>query len=165
MVLRGEHVVLRPLEPRDTARLRELRADPEVLAWWGPAEDGFPEHDAPELQRLTVLVDDRIAGLLQFEEEDDPMYKQAWMDIYLAPAVRGRGLGVEAVRLLLEHLRQDLGHHRVLIDPAAANTAAIRAYEKAGFRPVGTMRFAERGPLDGVWRDSLLMEHVTDPNA
>ena len=47
--------------------------------------------------------------------------------------------------------------HRITIDPAAANTAAIRAYEKVGFRPVGVMRSYERGP-DGTWHDGLLME-------
>ena len=43
------------------------------------------------------------------------------------------------------------------IDPAAANTRAIRAYEKIGFRPVGVMRQYERAP-DGTWRDGLLMD-------
>jgi aminoglycoside 6'-N-acetyltransferase len=38
------------------------------------------------------------------------------------------------------------------------NAAAIRAYEKVGFRPVGVMRQAERD-IDGQgWHDALLME-------
>jgi aminoglycoside 6'-N-acetyltransferase len=39
--------------------------------------------------------------------------------------------------------------------------AAIRAYEKAGFRPVGVMRSYERGP-DGTWHDGLLMELLAE---
>jgi L-amino acid N-acyltransferase YncA len=35
--------------------------------------------------------------------------------------------------------------------------AAIRAYEKVGFRRVGVMRSYERGP-DGSWHDNLLMD-------
>lgn len=32
---------------------------------------------------------------------------------------------------------QERGHHRLTIDFAAANTAAIRCYRKVGFKPVG----------------------------
>ena len=48
-----------------------------------------------------------------------------------------------------------------VIDPAANNAAAIRAYEKAGFRPVGVMRRYERGP-DGTWHDGLLMDMLCE---
>jgi aminoglycoside 6'-N-acetyltransferase len=39
--------------------------------------------------------------------------------------------------------------------------AAIRAYEKAGFRPVGVMRQSERLP-GGDWHDGLLMDLLAD---
>jgi aminoglycoside 6'-N-acetyltransferase len=53
------------------------------------------------------------------------------------------------------------GHHRLTIDPAADNPAAIRAYTKVGFRPVGVQRRAERG-ADGTWHDSLLMDLLAE---
>jgi aminoglycoside 6'-N-acetyltransferase len=59
------------------------------------------------------------------------------------------------------HLIRDLGHHRITIDPAADNEAAIRCYAKVGFRPVGVMRRYERGP-DGTWHDGLLMDLLAD---
>lgn len=43
------------------------------------------------------------------------------------------------------------------IDPAVDNAAAIRAYEKVGFRKVGVMREYWRSP-DGTWRDCLLVD-------
>jgi aminoglycoside 6'-N-acetyltransferase len=49
------------------------------------------------------------------------------------------------------------GHHRITIDPAAINAAAIRACERVGFRAVGVMRAAERDAGGEGW-DSLLME-------
>ena len=48
-------------------------------------------------------------------------------------------------------------HHRIEIDPAAHNAAAIRAYTKVGFRPVGVTRRSERGP-DGTWHEGLAYE-------
>jgi aminoglycoside 6'-N-acetyltransferase len=54
-----------------------------------------------------------------------------------------------------------LGHHRLTIDPAAANRNAIRAYESVGFKPVGLMRKYERG-RDGTWHDGLLMDLLAE---
>lgn len=162
-VLRGDGVVLRPIESADAPRLRELRSHPEVATWWGMPEDDFPFGDDDEAVRFAVLEGERLVGLVQYGEEPEPMYRQAWIDLFLDPAVRGRGLGVAAIRRLVEHLFDEQGHHCITIDPAAANAAAIRAYEKAGFRRVGVLELAERGPLDGVWRDSLLMELVRRP--
>jgi aminoglycoside 6'-N-acetyltransferase len=62
---------------------------------------------------------------------------------------------------MARHLFDDHGHHRIEIDPAAHNEAAIRAYAKVGFRPVGVTRRSERGP-DGSWHDGLLMDLLVD---
>ncbi|HEX3909646.1 MAG TPA: GNAT family protein [Solirubrobacteraceae bacterium] len=45
---------------------------------------------------------------------------------------------------------------------ALGNTAAIRAYEKAGFTRVGVMRGYERDAAGGGWHDGLLMELLVD---
>jgi aminoglycoside 6'-N-acetyltransferase len=89
------------------------------------------------------------------------MYRHAGMDIYLTASRHGEGLGTEALRALARYLFEERGHHRLTIDPAADNTAAIRAYERVGFRRVGIMREYERGP-DGVWRDGLLMDMLEE---
>jgi len=98
-----------------------------------------------------------VVGGIQYHEEDDPMYRHAGMDIFLSTSHHGKGLGAEAIRVLARHLFEERGHHRLTIDPAADNEAAIRAYERVGFRRIGIMRKYERGP-DGVWHDGLLMD-------
>ncbi len=109
----------------------------------------------------TLTGRDRVVGQVQWGEETDPDYRHASIDIYLDPAVHGRGLGTDAVRTLARYLVTERGHHRVVIDPAADNTAAIRCYAKVGFRPVGIMRRYERG-ADGTWHDGLLMDLLAD---
>jgi uncharacterized glyoxalase superfamily protein PhnB len=85
------------------------------------------------------------------------MYRHANIDVYLTASRHGEGLGSEAVRVLARYLLEERSHHRLTIDPAVANRAAIHAYEKVGFRPVGVMSSYEQGP-DGSWHDGLLME-------
>ena len=110
---------------------------------------------------LAIEVDGVVVGAVQYGEEEDPMYRNATIDVYLTASRHGDGLGSEAVLVLARYLIEERGHHRLTIDPAAGNRAAIRAYEKVGFRRVGVMRSYERGP-DGTFHDGLLMEMLAD---
>jgi len=158
MVAGMDRVDLRPLAPADTAELRRIRATPEVFRWWGELEDDFPEADEPEVRRYTVLVDGAVAGMVQTAEDEEPRYRHAGIDVFLDPAVHGRGIGTEVLRRVVDHLFRERGHHRITIDPAASNAAAIRAYAKVGFKPVGIMRDYERDAGGDAWHDGLLME-------
>ena len=155
-------IALRPLAPGDERELLRIHGTAEVSRWWGPPEDGFPWSDEPESTRLVIEVDGAVAGLVQFYEEPTPRYRHAAVDLFLDPVLHGRGIGTEALRILVEHLVRDRGHHRITIDPATANAVAIRSYEKAGFRPVGAMRRYERDVESDAWHDGLLMELVVD---
>ena len=157
--LRGPRVVLRPLAVGDEAELLRIHSEPEVVRWWDEPDESFP-WDETESTRLTIVIDGAIAGLIQFSEETEPKYRHAAIDLFLDPALHRRGFGTEALELLVGHLLADRGHHRITIDPATANAAAIRSYEKAGFTPVGVMRAHERDVGGGGWHDSLLMELV-----
>lgn len=153
-------LTLRPLVEQDAAELRRIHALPDVVRWWGHPEDEFPLGDEPEATRLTVEVDGRIAGMIQFSEEHEPRYRHATIDLFLDPIVHDRGLGTEAVRRVVRQLIDERGHHRITIDPAVANAAAVRAYTKAGFEPVGVMRSYERDVDGNDWHDNLLMELI-----
>ncbi|GHG08161.1 GNAT family N-acetyltransferase [Streptomyces filamentosus] len=159
--LRGASVVLRPAVPADVPVLAAVRATPEVRARWRGGDDLAGEVAAdladPGTRCLAVLHGGRVVGMIQWYAEEDPEYQHAGIDLFLDPSVHGRGLGTDAVRTLARHLVDDEGYHRLVIDPAADNAAAIRCYEKAGFRPVGVMRQYERG-ADGTWHDGLLMD-------
>ena len=158
--LRGEQVTLRPLEDPDAPRLAEIAAEPEVARWWlglteqdilekaGPAEDAFV---------FAVEHEEELIGLAQADEELDPDYRHANIDLFLTTARHGQGLGADTVRTLARWLFDERGHHRITIDPAVANERAIRSYERVGFRRVGVMRRYERG-ADGNWHDGLLLD-------
>jgi aminoglycoside 6'-N-acetyltransferase len=163
--LRGARVRLRPAAEGDVAVLARIRATPEVHQRWGGGDDLAGEVAEklrdPDVTTYAIEFEERVVGAIQWHEESDPQYRHAGIDIYLDPAVHGRGLGADAVRTLARHLFADHGHHRLVIDPAADNDAAIRCYAKVGFRPVGVMRRYERGP-DGGWHDGLLMDLLAE---
>jgi aminoglycoside 6'-N-acetyltransferase len=161
--LAGERVRLREITRADVPILRAIAASEEVSRWWGTPSEQFP-FDYERANRLTIVVDGEVGGLIQFSEEREPDYRHASIDLFLEPALHGRGIGGDAVATLARHLIEGRGHHRVTIDPAADNAAAIRCYEKVGFRHVGRARLSWRD-REGKWRDSLLMELVVAPAA
>jgi aminoglycoside 6'-N-acetyltransferase len=155
-------ILLRPLAEDDAAELRRIHETPEVMRWWDVPDEGFPLTDDSESTRFTIEVDGAVAGMIQYWEELEPKYRHANIDVFLDPAVHGRGIGAEAVRRIVRLLIDERGHHRITIDPAVTNTAAIRAYEKVGFKPVGVMRSYERDVGGDGWHDGLLMELLAD---
>ncbi len=158
---RHGRMILRPLAEGDEAELLRIHRTPEVVRWWGPPAEGFP-WDEPASTSMTIVLDGAIAGLIQFSEEPEARYRHAAIDLFLDPALHGRGFGTEALRRMVVHLIEERGHHRLTIDPSVGNAAAIRSYEKVGFRAVGVMRRYERDPASGGWRDGLLMDLLAD---
>jgi len=153
--LHGNRVTLRPLAEPDIAPLNALVAQSGVREWWGT------DPTVEEENAFAIEVDGELAGWLAFYEEDDPDYRHGGLDIFVAPAFQGRGLGREALSLATRWLLTERGHHRLIIDPAAANERAIKVYASIGFKPVGIMRRYERGP-DGTWHDGLLMDLLAE---
>jgi len=163
--LQGARVTLRPPTAADVPELARIRTSEQVHRWWRGGNDMTKavteDLQQPDVETFVVEHESEIVGAIQWQAETEPDYLHASIDIYIDPAVHGRGIGSDAVRTLARHLIVDRGHHRLVIDPAADNAAAIRCYSKVGFKPVGVMRRYERGD-DGGWHDGLLMDLLAD---
>jgi aminoglycoside 6'-N-acetyltransferase len=159
-VLHAERLTLRPLTDDDVETLAAFLAEPSVREWWGEDDDPHASlrHDGTA---FAIEADGATAGWLAVNEEKEPGYRHAALDIVLGPGFQDRGLGSEALRTAIRWLIGERGHHRITIDPAHENARAIRAYEAVGFKPVGVLRKYERGP-DGRWRDGLLMDLLAE---
>nr|WP_221472906.1 GNAT family protein [Amycolatopsis umgeniensis] len=161
--MHGEIVILTPVTEAHVADLRRIRGEAAVRARWGSVDDSptWP-FDDPTTACFTVLEDGVVRGFVQYGEEEDPMYRHASVDLFLDPAAHGRGLGTDTVRAMARHLVHDRGHHRLVIDPAVDNEAAIRCYKAVGFREVGVMRRYERDTVGDGWHDGLLMDLLAE---
>ncbi|GAA2802959.1 hypothetical protein GCM10020219_088020 [Nonomuraea dietziae] len=94
--------------PDDEPALRRILATPEVARWWGEVDDldGM----------LAVTVDGRVIGAIQYDEEDDPQYRSAGIDIFLDPEHHGQGYGAgggaDAGDVADRRERPSPAHHR-----------------------------------------------------
>ena len=122
--LQGELVRLRPLRREDAPRLAEIGSHPEVARWWPDitVEELVAKAEGrDEVEAFAIEHDGELVGLGQIYEHSNPEFRHAGIDLFLDPRLHGRGLGRDAVRTLGRWLVEERGHHRVVIDPAAAN--------------------------------------------
>ena len=131
-----------------------------LVDWYASLASSWLEVE-PTDTAFVIEIDGVVVGSIQCSEEPDPDYRHAVLDLFVDTAHQGGGLGPDAIRTAARWLIEERGHHRLTIDPSAANERAIAAYRRVGFRPVGVMRRYERGP-DGTWHDGLLMDLLAD---
>lgn len=141
-----ERYVFRSVTRLDLPMLGDWLRTPAAVRWWGnPGEQLALLHedlDEPRMTMIIVACDGVPFAYAQHYEV------HAWPQPHLAhlpagsraidafigvPAMLGRGHGSAVLRLQARHLRGD-GAPVVVIDPAADNHRARRAYAKAGFR-------------------------------
>lgn len=158
--LQGERVSLRPLTETDIDRVAEIRGLPEIARWWRLRDPDYFRsklgHD--DLACWVVDLGGDVVGFVQASEETDSEYRHAGLDLFLHPSVHGRGLGQDVVRTVSRYLIADREHHRLVIDPAAANARAIRCFEAVGFRRVGVLRSYWWDHVEERWADGVLLD-------
>jgi len=122
---------------------------PHVAEWWDDTDDKLAEIRAamssPSTEPFIIELDGRPIGYIQCYdphlEEDHPYRDQPegslGIDQFIGePEFVGIGHGSRLIAAFVENLFRR-GTPRVIIDPDPTNGRAIRAYEKAGFRPLG----------------------------
>ena len=158
--LRESRTRLRPLTLGDLPALADIARQPGVQPWWtDTSEAGLKAAllDAPDTSSWAVIVDGAFAGAVSAYDVGWPPGTSVGVAIVLGDAWQDRGLGPDALSVLIGHVIRERGVHRFTVDPAAANLRAIGAYEQLGFRRIGVMRQSEPAP-DGGWRDCMLMD-------
>ena len=164
--LRSEHVELTALCDGDRERLFQwINQRPEVIlnAGYSPVHERDHVEWFDRIRRrpdvvifaIRTTADGELIGSCQLLNVDR-RHSTAELQIRIgAPDARDRGLGTEAVRLLLVHAFRDLDLERVQLHVFADNARAIRAYEKAGLRREGVLRSAAF--IDGRRCDVVVM--------
>ncbi len=172
----------RPLTESDLALMHRWLNEPgAVFQWYGVNRSTtLDEIRAEYLPMLTGLeptqpflitfAGEPIGYIQRYDHRDWPDYwghlamsSAAGIDLFIGEAAfRHRGLGSALIRrFLIEHVFVDPAIDRCVIDPDPANAAAIRAYEKTGFRWFRTVEppeHHERAYLMELRRETLAVE-------
>jgi RimJ/RimL family protein N-acetyltransferase len=159
-------VELAPLRASDSRLLFEWINNRELVvssAAFRPVSR--EEHDAwfddvrarPDIRIFGIRLreDGRLVGSCQLHSIH-PVHRSAELQIRIgADDARGRGVGTEAVRLLLAVGFDDLELHRIFLHVFETNEAARRLYERVGFSTEGVLRDGAR--IEGEWVNVVLM--------
>ncbi len=151
-----------------------LRA-PHMREWWGDPDEelGFIRdmvEGRDSTRPFLIALDGEPIGYIQYWfigqhqnqtwTRDNPWLTELpseaiGVDLSIGEAaLLSRGIGSAALRIFARRLHDD-GYRTIVIDPDPCNERAVRAYTKAGFRPIPQ--------LQGRTGDALIMQF--DPNA
>ena len=147
---------LEPVQAQDLQRLLTWVDSPEFLLQWAGPSLTWPltrsqletllleaQRSAPTGQALKAVSDDGfMTGYAEIARIDRRNRSASIARVIVAPESRGLGIGSWLVAELLWVAFEQLYLHRVALNVLSFNTAAIRAYERTGFRHEGTLRDA-----------------------
>ena len=151
----GKVFTARDFEPADRAALIDMYGSFEPKR----AAQGLPPDGNARIARwldsvlsrghhIMVTVDDHLLGHVMLIPMDDGRTELA---NFLHQSIRNRGIGTLMNRMAIE-LAREAGCNRVWLSVEPGNRAAVKSYEKAGFR---------RLP-GALWSPEIEMEVVLD---
>lgn len=115
-----------------------------------------------DMQRYAIVLldNDVLIGNISVQNINH-INRNAFIGIFIGEAAyRGKGYGLESIRLILNYCFMTLNLHSVNLTVYANNPAGISCYTKAGFREVG--RLPEALFIDGEYVDKIYMAILED---
>lgn len=139
--------------------------DPEIMRGHGRVQ---PVDREERLAGLHAQLAGDNAHFTVYDSDDTPVgtitlgvdhaVRAAEFSIALGPEGRGRRLAAPATRAAADHAFDELALRNVLLTVLEPNIAALRAYQRAGFRTVGTRR--DSGLWDGEVCNEIIMDMI-----
>lgn len=165
--LRGESVTLRRIKRSDMADRARIGKHHEVSHMYGGESMAAPEY-APrrayrgwyrktrhEPHSFIIEYAGQGVGVIRlhhFNQTD----RSATLAVGIHdPNLHGKGLGTQAIRLLLAYGFESLHLHRIDLKVLEYNTRGIACYEKCGFHKEGVLR--ESAWIDKAWHSDIIM--------
>ena len=166
MAGKGQQMRLRDVEPGDVSAYVRMRCDPVMMAELGGPlpRAGIEEKVARDVRAaaaddswIKMIVPEAAPGavagtvtLWPHEDGGEPVSEIGWM---VLPEFQGRGLGKQAVRMLLELARDDGRWGLVHAFPATTNGPSNGICRSLGFRLAGErdVNFADRVLRSNHW--------------
>jgi len=152
-------VTLRPLTPEDWPLLRRWLHDPAVLRWFGSSSSSeagiLLVLETPSALGRVIEVGGHAVGYAHAidaacwgEVLPDVLPQWTWdVDLFIGePEYRGRHVGEAALGLLADEVFSTTFAMALSVFVSVRNEAAVRAYERAGFKWVTVWEHPVAGP-------------------
>ena len=152
-MLKGKSITLRPISEADLDQLYAFHQDIDNRGDFFPCgllsqpafqrqfqETGFWSKDEGML--VIISQDDALLGHIEFFKTVNYLDEYELSYQVYAPEHRGKGVGTEAVQLLVRYLFETKQVNRIRLVIHPDNSASRRLAEKCGFRHEGTARGA-----------------------
>lgn len=169
-MLYGEKIILRKMKSEDTEDIIRWRNQDFVrrnFIYQKPfTKEGHIQWISSMIETgkaiQFMIIDsssDKPVGSVYFRDIDREHNKAEYGIFIGEEDALGRGFGTEAARLALNYAFEELRLHKVFLRVFAENTAAVKSYEKAGFKQEAYLR--DEVCIDGEYKDMLLMAVIS----
>lgn len=150
VTLKGKHIYLRALEPEDLEFIHAIENDENI---WQLSNTQTPyskylikqyletaHKDIYEVKQLRLVISDyknEPLGMIDIFDFDF-MNKRAGIGILIKNSEdRGKGIGTEALKLLLNYCFKQLHLHQLYCNINESNQASLKLFTKQGFDKIG----------------------------
>ncbi|CAN5154177.1 GNAT family N-acetyltransferase [soil metagenome] len=171
LTLKGDKVILRPLEPEDLDFVLEVENTEE---FWEISATRVPysrylikkyiqnsHRDIFEVKQLRLMIcgsnGERLGMIDVFDL--DPRDRRAAIGILIVNNEdRRKGYGAEVLSLISNYCFSHLGLHQVYANVTADNLASIKLFEKSDFKKVGVKKAWVL--IKGQFKDEILYQLI-----
>lgn len=152
MLLHGENVKLRALEPTDLELIYTWENNPKV---WMVSHTITPfsrfvvrqylesqHQDIYTIKQLRLVVENQegvAVGLIDLFDFD-AKHRRAGLGILIEEKHRGKGYAKESVKLMLEYSYDHLDLHQVFVNIGEHNKVSVDLFQSFGFEKVGVKK-------------------------
>lgn len=169
VTLKGEYIVLRALEPEDLDFIHEIENDERI---WELSNTQTPysrylikeylanaHRDIYEVKQLRLLIsnyENKAIGLIDLFDFD-PKNNRVGIGILIKSSKdRGKGIGSEALSLLLNYCKIHLGVRQVYCNISEDNMASLNLFKKHAFEIVGLKK--DWNFINGQYKNEYLLQ-------
>ena len=151
----GYNITFKPLEEKDMTLFFTWVKKTHIAQWWkSDTYEKFVEKYRPKIALQSYVfpfimyINEKPIGYIQYylaDKADDGWWSKTHgqpagtvgMDIIIGETnFIGKGFGPMLIKKFIEKIYQETKTSKIIIDPDVTNIAAIRCYEKIGFKRV-----------------------------
>ena len=170
--LKGEHISLRAIEPKDLDFLYQLENNTDIWEVSGTVtpyskyvlqqylDNSHRDiYDVKQLRLCISTLDEKVIGLIDLFDFD-PKNRRAGIGIVILESKnQNKGLGAEAISLLCDYAFSVLNLKQLYSNVTEDNLASIHLFEKMNFNKVGVKK--DWILSNGIFKNEILYQKIS----